>query len=1439
MGLSKNEEKIWQQIVAAYNMKDRAYQKQRRGERLSEWEEGLLKSRLFNDIDRSLHLPTYPSREPKPQYYEPLRYSKHLGRYNNPNLTFAQARYRNAMHAGNFSREYLDEAPEEVRKRAVQEFKNSFHNLDKEILDNINYNPRPGESFFQNTTSGNTGTQYLRMKAGNLTYGGPREFVTIDIETDDSNKPITISALKQVFNKTTGQFETTGSYQRFYNASNKDLITTNSTHKLTQGALAKLRMQQGAKYAESYNDEEKQLLKDFLGSSIIVGHNIVDYDLRQLFTGENIHNQTIDTLIAARNIWKDDPNGLDDVFKRIFGKTMEQAGLPHHDSMSDVIATAMIAQELMGMNNTTSGAMRYVATHPNTHLSVYEAMLDSQISYGPYTDITYKMNYIQKGDRTDMENLFGTDPDDLDTIEKKVGTGMHETSHEEEKKEYKPTPVGGGDMSLVLSSFSETAAMLKEVALANGAAAQNLKLTQEAQSTYGRTRMLRTLAGMNTKAAMEKYLQANQYPEEAWPKMIQDALLVQEAMDTGPSRMEKLAWKAQRSGHKEFAKRFRQLDKDKADIYEIWEAEEGYKEFLRDIKRDEAEDKKWSTKWNKFYEKRDEQVAALVRYGYDKEDIKDIAGASSPDKFADALASFKFEQRKQHEERVAIREGQYEKAQRISETQTELGLDKLNDEFMKTAGVLDVFQQSVLYIAAQLNRLPTESYQNVLRLQQSQVSGVLNAASGIVPNFILKPMGRFANAYMNFARSGYAKTQFAWDVMHYGQAAAPIVGSMFGSVAGGALGGPAGAIAGTSLGSSIGQGVSGLGNLFESAVTYFPNKWREKQLTQYGEAIQGRLNILGGYAEIIATPFKILSKAASLLSRNFLNLNKVMNNLVRGGLDAYNNMGSPLTPLTSVGYGDFEKTSYVDILTNVRRGTTNSAYEAFAQSQQDLYWGGRFNQSRMTAAALLGVYGDVYANGGNTQAQYAHMVNTLSRSLRDADPARRQFILGQATQIDSQLPQILIYMERAQRYLGKSVTYEDLQKAGTWGVYKRDLTEREADTFYAYRTQRGIIKGSFENTKMRFAGLMWNSFGRDIMDGLNIALDKIYRGFEKSKFMVGMKGLADDIKNQRWGEVWNDVKSAFSDGLEDIRKLFSNIAGGIGFKLDLSGLKDSIVKGLTFINDAWWSLISGMTKSLSGLIDYVNTMTIDTDALRELVRKGHTDKKILGMGYDQATKRVKGTYADLSMAYGWFGGASFDISRGVLDPTTVDASTIVANLDKGSDLTILGQSLGVDNWADMGYYRKVSKIKALQNLMDVAASNNWSDPYKAVGWLTSLEGRETYNTLFTPEQQAKIEASYQPKWLQAALDTLNQLREETDLNVANVVDKLTAVLENIALKVQVDNKIDLNVSGDAKKVSENKGVIPNLLSFTINGQSAVGYAGNLVQKLTAASTGGK
>lgn len=1437
-----------------FNICLRILHKRNSGFPLETWESQTLRS-LVEDG----RMPVEPSHEFPPKYFPEYTYPNKSVKVQNLNGTIYSRRLADIKDPSHYKDldQYSDVMPRNsgesdsayrarIQNDLLERLKMSFRNLDQNNLASINYNSAPGSNIF--SYKGNNDNLYSRMRNGKLAYGGPREFTTLDIETDDWGRPITISALKQVYNKETGRFETVDSYQRFYNAKNRDLIRTYDTHGLTRAALKKLRTQQGLKYATSYNDKEEMSLKDFLGSSVVMGHNIVEFDLPHLFH-EPIYNQTIDTLIGARNQWKDKKNGLDDVFKRIFGVSMEQAGLSHHDSMSDTIATAMIAQEMLKMNSDTGKAMRYVATHPNVHMAPYESMLESQIIKGRYNGFQNVDNYITGADMGKIKDLDGDTIKDMmsgpaGAPENDYDYDVDEFGHKSKVPsgmdyDYPESNLAGEDIIMSLRSMQEVAKYLDGAAKNVGATYQEFIKRQLAGNIYGKSRELRYAAGLNSDEDRRKYFELQGFESSGIEMLVNKSRELREIIDHNkdPSiALKKLSWGASRRGETAFANRFMDLaENPNADPFDIWEAQQDWKDRLKEIRESETDDRKHDTEWKNFYKDKHSIVDKYLRYGYSKEDIEGISSATDNDELTQALEDFKFEQRKQHEMRVASRNGDYEKMQRISETQTELDLDKLDDSFVKATNSVQTFGQVALDVAAKLNNLPTESYQNVIKMTQSEMSGIFGASQGVIPSLVTKPFQRFSNAAINFMRSDYAKIQYGWDTLHYIEKAAPIVGSAIGAGVGSIAGG-VGAIPGAAIGSGIGTAAAGLGNLFESVVTYFPNKRREKILTEFGEAAQGRLNLLGGYVDIVSTPFKLLGSAAKFLTRNFLTLGRSMKGVISGGLNDYNNMGSPLTPLTGVGYGAFEDTRYIDTITNVKSGTTNGAYESFSQAQQNLYWGGRFDQNRLTAAALLGVYGDVYANGGDTSKQYARVVNTLFNNMQ-ANPTQRQFILGQATQIDSQLPQILSYMERASRYLGRNVTYEDMQRAGTWGVYKRDLTDAEADRFYGYRTERGIISDSISNTKMRFAGLMWNAFGRDIMNSLNEVLDHMYVAFSQSKFLSGMRELADDIKNQKWDEVWGDVKGITSIAVGYIKKALDQIKGSIKISFSTEGLRNTITKGIMFINDAWWTLISGMTESLSGLIDYVNTIRINPQEVIKAIQ-GKPHDRILTMGYDTATTYKKGTYNKVK-GYSWFDS---NLTYGGV-PRDPNALALLNGL-YNDEITILGQALPREFFrqGNTNYYRGFdgSRTSALQTLMDVAASNNWDDPYKAVGWLTSLEGRDTYNTLFSEEQQKAIEEAYQPKWLKNVLATMEQLRGETDLNIGNVVDKLiTALTTGFKIDLNVQNDINLDVSGDAKKVSENKGVIPNLLSFTINGQSTAGYAGNLVQKLTAASTGGQ
>ena len=151
------------------------------------------------------------------------------------------------------------------------------------IKDNPIYNATPTQGFFPQATS----------------TVGKKTFVSLDIETDDYNHPISVIAHKFVQGDN-GQFQAVDTYQRYYKTHGWNIRTTQAVHGFTPESLNELRRQQGATYGKTYRGQEITDLQRFLGNSTIVGHNIGEFDLNKLFPESTIPNPTIDTLSAAR-----------------------------------------------------------------------------------------------------------------------------------------------------------------------------------------------------------------------------------------------------------------------------------------------------------------------------------------------------------------------------------------------------------------------------------------------------------------------------------------------------------------------------------------------------------------------------------------------------------------------------------------------------------------------------------------------------------------------------------------------------------------------------------------------------------------------------------------------------------------------------------------------------------------------------------------------------------------------------------------------------------------------------------------------------------------------------------------------------------------------------------------------------------------------------------
>lgn len=259
----------------------------------------------------------------------------------------------------------------------------------RQLQDTVTYNPDPASPFFQ---------------TGNIKRSLGRTYVSLDIETDDYGHPISISALKFQYDKKKQQFISVDNYQRFYKTHSWNVRNTQAVHGFTPSILKSLRKQQVAGYGPVYKGQEIDDLQAFLGTSVVVGHNIQQFDLDRLFPDRIIKNSTIDTLAAARNAWKGSRNDLDSVFKRIYGKSMEQAGLSHHDANADTVASMMILEAMHKDPGRVGEAIRYVmGSRGQRQLVEYDEYLKSMIVKG-----TYKSTYAGKGGKRRLNEVYMT-----------------------------------------------------------------------------------------------------------------------------------------------------------------------------------------------------------------------------------------------------------------------------------------------------------------------------------------------------------------------------------------------------------------------------------------------------------------------------------------------------------------------------------------------------------------------------------------------------------------------------------------------------------------------------------------------------------------------------------------------------------------------------------------------------------------------------------------------------------------------------------------------------------------------------------------------------------------------------------------------------------------------------------------------------------------------
>ena len=1063
-------------------------------------------------------------------------------------------------------RQRIVDSLNKIRNKLASGVASHIHNLDKLELHTANFNANPGSNIFAKYDSTFDNVNYLRADlqsdAHGKRYGGPREFTTLDIETDDLGHPITVSALKQVYNAQTRKFETVGNFQRFYHANNRDLKESSAVHGLTSQKLKRLRSQQGYQvqadgsirvpphYSKTYNDDEAKALKEFFGSSVIVGHNIVDFDLPHLFHTP-IGNSTIDTLTASRNQWSDRKNDLDSVFKRLFGKSMEEAGLSHHDSMSDVIATAMIAQKMMQLKGNTGDAIRYVAMHGGTHIAPMDTYLKSQVikgSYNQYTNIERYINMkdydgteISIGDLTGSKQVFERDYD-KDAQKPVLPSGMY---YDDNNYDYDLI----SDMSLFSSSLQSAAKDIKAAAETNGAFVQEMT---KVFSTTGFTDMRKfrlEAAKFDDPTEREAYIRAAGYGDNE----VQDIM-------RGTSELNELLRKRRAKGVAE-----RQYESSHSALQKaMWRAEREGNDWDLDTLR-EAMGKDPKSVWNALQDVEDSRKEMARQAKENEANVKAIQDL--------AKAQEQFEYDKNRKVNRALRHGQItgDQAEQLKLADSYDTLDDAMDETILKNQKLEAVLKSIASI-------PMYNFNRLEQVAKSEMGGIFSAARGIVPDFVLRPTQRLGSAFFNNLDTRLAGVR---GITNTWSAVAPALGAAIGSVVPGI-----GTLTGAAIGGVIGGITQGYGN------------YREAQFTQMGEGIQNNLNTLGFLQEMILMPFRLLKQAISGLVKAFGLLAgavTALRGIMINGLASLTQMGNPLSEMTGVNYGGYYGSKIADAASLLSAGTLNSAYEDFAKQQQQLYTTGKLDTNRLVAASMLGVFDKVYGPTDDWEGSFASMVNKLHSDMKSQSPSQKQQTMMLANTINPALGSVLQTMNT----LGVD-SYESLKRPTN--IFMRSESaiagwrpgwQKAQWEYQAVGSQWGVTKG-------RIATSLWNTAGRPVYNVFNRVMDSVANAMENGKW----NNIIDIVKAGA-SELWSTVRQIFDIG--DVKSLFGSIKDGL-----LDGATAVIelfrTKVMPKIFDVWDAISSYMIDKFTDLLSFLSTIRVDAKELLKLITTGKSDK---------------------------------------------------------------------------------------------------------------------------------------------------------------------------------------------------------------------------------------
>ena len=542
---------------------------------------------------------------------------------------------------------------------------------------------------------------------------------------------------------------------------------------------------------------------------------------------------------------------------------------------------------------------------------------------------------------------------------------------------------------------------------------------------------------------------------------------------------------------------------------------------------------------------------------------------------------------------------------------------------------------------------PMYDFNNVYSATYSQINGVLGSAGGVLPNVIMNPARRAGAAIINGLEVDRAKYNY------YLRTANTLKGvlTMGAGIAGAFAGGPIG----SAVGSAIGAGVGELG-----VASY--NQWlygKEKKITTMGNLLQNSFNTVGFLKSIsgLDVAFSALTKTVKWATLGFIGM-------VTKGLHSMQSLGNPITALSGVNYRDYQMYGRMDRMFGFAGGTINSSIENFALQQRRMYTYGQMDIDRVVAASMLGVFSNVYANGGDPKANYEATVNKIaSGGITDTK-------LSWAAMIDKTLPQILQIMKDM-----NANSLQDVYRQS--GVTFNELTDEERKRMrrvsFGYRTSLSNISTSWQ----RMGAALWEN-------GLNKVFDRVARWIETlaqnaGVWMQKINPLIDafdklftafksgDDKSIK--EAMDNLKKEFGKAFENLKEPITRMVSGISVAM-LAGMQ---------------TLMPSIAKLIQSLIGEIGKFSFDKDALMHNMNYG-TQFPIIRYG------EQKGQFA-------WVGDKDSrykPVFDSIVNDDTLSTSQKKAKLNKLVPQRVFGKH----NYVSTDDYTPIAAISAAQNVIE-------------------------------------------------------------------------------------------------------------------------------------------